>query len=425
MGGSYKPRVIATTDGEIDDRSSMVRFLMYASDYDIEGIVQVNSRYQKSGHSKDKWIEKELDLYEQVLPNLRVHNRDFPDASYLRSVMRVGNENIDDLFVTPPNMKTKATAGEKLIIDRLLADDPRPLHVLSWGGANTTASALWRLKTDYSAAEYQKAVDKIRIYCIWYQDDGGSWIDENIKGAYIYEAYKWDNVWDYQSVGDKSKSPADVQKYMTEAWLNEHVKKNHGPLGAYTPQKYISEGDTPSFLHLINNGLNAHTDYTLGGWGGRAVVLDPNKEPQHLGDKNISDDGDANKMFWRWVIDVQNDFQARMDWSIASRFSDANHPPVAKVVGGNVRTVNAGSVVSLDATGTSDPDNNSLSYLWWQYHDADSASAKVSISNATSATNASFTVPNEPGKQVHIILEAKDNGTPNLKGYQRIIFNIK
>src|SRR6188768_470875 len=52
-----KPRVIATTDGEIDDQSSMVRFLMYASDYDIAGIVQVNG-VQKDGHSKDHWVEK-------------------------------------------------------------------------------------------------------------------------------------------------------------------------------------------------------------------------------------------------------------------------------------------------------------------------------------------------------------------------------
>ena len=37
-----KPRVIVTTDGEIDDQSSMIRFLMYSSDYDVAGIVQVN-----------------------------------------------------------------------------------------------------------------------------------------------------------------------------------------------------------------------------------------------------------------------------------------------------------------------------------------------------------------------------------------------
>ena len=62
-----KPRVIVTTDGEIDDQSSMIRFLMYSSDYDVAGIVQVNG-VQKDGHSKDKWIESQIAKYAECLP---------------------------------------------------------------------------------------------------------------------------------------------------------------------------------------------------------------------------------------------------------------------------------------------------------------------------------------------------------------------
>jgi hypothetical protein len=131
-----KPRVIATTDGEVDDRSTMIRFLLYSCDFDVAGIVQVNSKYQKNGHSDKKWIEAELDAYEQVLPNLRKHNPDYPDASKLRSVMRVGNENAKDLWVAPPNMETKNTAGAQLIIDTLLDNDPRPF--MSFRGAART-----------------------------------------------------------------------------------------------------------------------------------------------------------------------------------------------------------------------------------------------------------------------------------------------
>ena len=36
-----RPRIIATTDGEIDDRCSMVRFLLYANEWDVEGIIHV------------------------------------------------------------------------------------------------------------------------------------------------------------------------------------------------------------------------------------------------------------------------------------------------------------------------------------------------------------------------------------------------
>jgi hypothetical protein len=422
-----KPRVIATTDGEVDDRSSMIRFLLYACDFDVAGIVQVNSKYQKNGHSDKKWIEAELDAYEQVLPNLRKHNPDYPSADYLRGVMRVGNENIEDLYVAPPDMKTKNTPGAQLIIDTLLDDDPRPVHVLSWGGANTTASALWKLKTEYPREKFDYGVSRIRIYCIWYQDGGGGWIQTDIPGAYINEAYRWENVWDYQSYdkafkGRPSSNPPDVQEYMKPAWLDANVKIGHGPLGALYAQKYTSEGDTPSFLHLVNNGLESHLDYTLGGWGGRSVHDNP-AFPNHVTDKKLAEDGDRNKMYWRWVPAGQNDFAARMDWCV-KEFQDANHPPVAKVNGTLKREVKAGETVRLAATAT-DPDGNRLTAKWWQYAEADSAKATVTIANSESLDQASFIAPHEPGKQVHIILEVTDNGTPPLTHYQRVIFDIK
>ena len=139
-----KPRIIVTTDGEVDDKSSMLRFLVYTNDFDVEGIVQVNSRYQENGHSDEGWIEQEIDLYEEVRPSLLVHHPDYPTAQHFRDILTVGNENEDDLFVPPPDMEVQNTEGEQWIINKLLDDDPRPIHVVSWGGANTTASALWR-----------------------------------------------------------------------------------------------------------------------------------------------------------------------------------------------------------------------------------------------------------------------------------------
>jgi len=302
--------------------------------------------------------------------------------------------------------------------------------VPSWGGANTTASALWRLQTDrvnYTQAQYEYAVSRIRIYCIWYQDGGGGWIQTNIPGAYVNEAYRWANVWNYRSVGSGSLNPADIQTYMDSAWLNANVTTGHGTLGAYTPQTFVSEGDTPSFLHLINNGLEAHEDYTLGGWGGRSAHDNP-AFPNHVMDKTLTDDGNANKMYWRWIPAAQNDFAARMDWCVATNYAGANHQPVARVVGSLERDVSPGQTVTLDASPSSDPDGNTLTFNWWQYYDADSSTNKVTIANSNSVDNASFVVPsaaNQIGKQMHIILEVTDNGTPPLKGYQRIICKIK
>ena len=209
---------------------------------------------------------------------------------------------------------------------------------------------------------------------------------------------------------------------MNYQWLSENVTNTHGLLGAMYPQKYVSEGDTPSFLNLINNGLNAYEDYTLGGWGGRSAHDNP-AFPNHITDKHLTDDGDPNKMFWRWIPAAQNDFAARLDWCVKD-FKNANHAPVAKVEGPLKRDVKPGETVNLQATAT-DPDGNQLTCKWWQYADADSATNTVVIAKADSLGKASFVAPNEPGKQFHIILEVTDNGTPPLVRYQRIICNIQ
>ena len=120
---------------------------------------------------------------------------------------------------------------------------------------------------------------------------------------------------------------------------------------------------------------------------------------------------------------MQNDFAARADWCVKS-YQEANHAPVATVTGNLNRDVKPGETVKLKATAT-DPDGNKLTYRWWQYTEADSAGATLTIANSDSLEKASFVVPNEPGKQVHIILEVTDNGTPPLVRYQRIVFDIK
>jgi hypothetical protein len=94
------------------------------------------------------------------------------------------------------------------------------------------------------------------------------------------------------------------------------------------------------------------------------------------------------------------------------------------VNGALVREVKPGETVRLAASAT-DPDGNRLTCKWWQYADADSTKASVAIANSDSLDNASLVVPNEPGKQVQVMLEVTDNGTPPLVGYRRVTFNIQ
>ena len=79
----------------------------------------------------------------------------------------------------------------------------------------------------------------------------------------------------------------------------------------------------------------------------------------------------------RWSTAYDNDFAARMDWSITSEYSDANHHPIAVVNGDTSRTVlqvsaAPGSMVDLNAVGSSDPDEDVLTYSWSFYQEPSS-----------------------------------------------------
>ena len=203
--------------------------------------------------------------------------------------------------------------------------------------------------------------------------------------------------------------------FMSKKWLYENVKTNHGALGAWYPQDNISEGDTPAFLSFVDNGLNAFHDYSLGGWGGRYHTVKGNYW------MDAHDDNNTHKTLWRWIPDLQNDFAARMDWCTKT-FEEANHPPVIEeVVSPGV--VKPGQKVELKAS-SSDPDGDHIYYYWWHYPDPSGMEQPILVTQESSA-NASFVVPENTGKHIHIILEVKDDGSPSLKKYKRLIFKIE
>ena len=81
-----RPRVIVTSDGEIDDECSLVRFLLYANEWDIDGIITSSSQYHWRGHkwAGDDWAKPYLDAYAKVHPNLVKHDSRYPTPEYLR-----------------------------------------------------------------------------------------------------------------------------------------------------------------------------------------------------------------------------------------------------------------------------------------------------------------------------------------------------
>jgi hypothetical protein len=127
----------------------------------------------------------------------------------------------------------------------------------------------------------------------------------------------------------------------------------------------------------------------------------------------------------RFFAASQNDFAARLKWSVTSKFSDANHEPKVGIKGPLEVTAPAGSTVRLQGE-VSDPDRNSVKVPWWQYNDAGTYRGDITFSDPASLTT-TFRVPAdaEPGQTMHIILEATDNGAPPLTRYQRVVVRVQ
>jgi len=410
-----KPRVIVMTDGEIDDRSSMVRFLLYTNDVDLEAIIETNSVYQREGHSDKDWYENQLDAYESVYPNLVKHDPDYPTADEIREKSYVGDEDPEHLVVSRdsrsrrPGSEVKIrpddwldTPGSDKIVEILLEDDPRPVYIQAWGGGNTAARAFYKLKAEYPD-EYDRAVSKANMHNIWYQDGAGNYIEKYHPKVIMLLDHYFDGSWNYGS------------QSFTYAFITNKVKSNHGPLGALYPQDYVSEGDSPAFLWAIQNGLRNYEDPTYGGWGGRFYQVD--------GFENVYADY-SEGVYTRWIEDANRDFEVRMDWCVAEDYEDANHKPVIKIEGGLNKTVQSGESVTLNAKGTTDPDGDDYSYRWWQYHEAGTYDEMVTIDNPLSK-EISFTAPavDEPST-IHMIFQVEDHGEPELFVYQRIIITV-
>lgn len=410
-----KPRVIVMTDGEIDDRSSMIRFLMYTNDVELLAIIETNSVYQREGHSKKDWYDKQLDAYEQVYPNLLVHDPDYPTPDEIRAKSLVGDEDPNHIIVdrnSParrPGMKAEIlpddwpdTPGSDRIVEILLEEDTRPVYLQAWGGGNTAARAFYKLKTEHPD-DYDRAVTKAIMHNIWYQDGAGNYIEKYHPKVTLLLDHYFDGSWNYGS------------QSFTHAFIDKEVKNNHGPLGALYPQSYVSEGDSPAFLWAIKNGLRNYEDPTYGGWGGRFYKV--------KGLENVYADVSVGS-YARWIEAANRDFQARMDWCVAEKLEDANHKPIIQIKGDLDRSVKEGETVVLDATGTNDPDRDNISFRWWQFVEAGTHDGMVWIDQPFDKKISIVAPEVEQRSTIHIILEVIDSGEPALFSFQRMIITV-
>lgn len=207
-----------------------------------------------------------------------------------------------------------------------------------------------------------------------------------------------------------------------------HIQ-SHGNLGKVYPKyKYGVEGDTPSFLHVMPNGLNNALDPNQVSWGG---YFEWGKGPDESTYAYTNYKGKANEICNQYEAYFYpatfNNFAARMDWAEAGK---GNRNPVIVLNGSEgIELVHIekkpGKSVELDASKTFDPENNQLAFKWWVLPEAGSYQKVVPIPNEN-ADKIKFNLPaDSAGKTIHVICEVTDKGKPKLTSYRRIIITSK
>ena len=448
---AVKPRVFVLTDieNEPDDAQSLVRFMTYSNQWDVEGIVATTSCWQRDQTAEWR-IHEIIDAYGKVRDNLEIHEKGYPTHEYMKGIIKKG---VPKFGMSGVGID-QDSEGSEWLIHCLRKDDSRPLYVQAWGGANVLAQALWKMERTLSKSELDEVINKIRVYTISDQDDTGPWIRKNFRKIFyvVSPGYEENGGGQYHYAtwsgisGDKFHGRFNGPDFaiVDNPWLDQHIRQNHGPLGAEHPHtEYLMEGDSPSFLGLINNGLNNPERPDFGGWGGRyELYIPPFKkymyEPEVRPIWTDTQDevwSEITQQFhtsnhatiWRWREAYQHDFAARIDWSNTTDYREANHPPIVTLDHANEISVKSGEKVILSGTAI-DPDGHNLSYKWIHYKEVGTLNASrrnwMELDDVDKKAT-SFTAPEvSTGKTAHLILAVTDDGEPSLTRYQRVVVNI-
>ena len=439
-----KPRLVVCTDiapadVEPDDMESMVHLMVYADMFEIEALVtSVGWNCDPYPKAWAQYLHRVIDAYAQDVTNLmkRSGQKTFlpldkengsqrigywPSAEYIRSRAVMGSERGGIKVIGEGN----DSPGSDLLIRLADEDDPRPIYVAAWGGANTLAQAIWRVKQTRTPEELKTFVRKFRLYTITDQD-----MQYNMRMNRAYSSHMWlrqEFKDDLQFIWDEGtwQEQCELGKQRWEAIQKDIQGK--GALGKEYPNyKWGVEGDTPSFLYVLPNGLNDPEDPSQAGWAGyheRGLCPDSLTTAWTSWEEPVRHISVGYKRRFHPV--ELYDFMARMQWADKG---EGNHNPVIVVNGHKgpsplVLHAKAGKTIRLNAAKTSDPDHHAIRFQWWQQPEIGTVPV---IFDDTEKAVTTVSIPKDAaGQTLHLVCEVRDNGPFSLVAYQRIIIKVK
>ena len=418
---------------------SMVRLLAYADLFEIEALI-TSVGWNCDPYPMDwmKYLGRVIKAYGRDVPNLMKRSGQKKHVSLKKEngSQQIGYwpsaEYLDNRFVMGSMYggirsigENNDSPGSELLICLADEDDPRPIYVAAWGGANTLAQAIWRVKQTRTDEEVRRFVRKFRLFTITDQDMDYNHRMDRARSSHMWlrQEYKDDlqYIWDEGAWQEQCELG---KRYWSQH--QQHIQ-GKGALGKEYPNyKWGVEGDTPSFLYVMPNGLNDPEDPLQAGWAGyheRGLCPDSLTTAWTSWTEPLRSISVGYKQ--RFYPDELNDFMARMQWADEGQ---GNHNPQVVINQSKGRspihiTVMAGDTLKLDASASKDPDADALRFHWWQQPEIGSAKVNIEGNEKPAAT---IHIPADAaGGSIHLICEIHDEGPFHLVAYRRIILSIR